>query len=157
MKEQGGGHKIVAQGENSEWGKAPPKNIGRRKLDKPLRCIVTGGSSGIGEAICREVSKGGFSQAHTLPVWRKGRREGPYHPYFDEYQQLGKRGAKVFVLGRNEDNLKIVAANVEEEGGYSRWGVGDVENEDDVQRLYEEVPFLCTGRCARHVRGLGVI
>ena len=58
VKEQGGGHKIVAQGENSEWGKAPPKNIGRRKLDKPLRCIVTGGSSGIGEAICREVSKG---------------------------------------------------------------------------------------------------
>jgi len=85
VKEQGGGHKIVAQGENSEWGKAPPKNIGRRKLDKPLRCIVTGGSSGIGEAICREVSEGGpvcvrlcvythltFSRIYTATGMAKG-------------------------------------------------------------------------------------
>ncbi len=50
------------------------------------------------------------------------------------------------MLGRNEDNLKRVAAEVVEEGGYSRWGVGDVANEDDVQRLYEEVPFLCSAR-----------
>jgi 3-oxoacyl-[acyl-carrier protein] reductase len=72
---------------------------------KQMRCIVTGGSSGIGEAICRE---------------------------------LGKRGAKVFVTGRQEDNLKRVAAAVEEEGGFSAYGTGDVREESDVKRLYNE-------------------
>ncbi len=71
----------------------------------PLRCIVTGGSSGIGEAVCRE---------------------------------LGKRGAKVFVTGRKEENLQRVAAAVEEAGGHSAYGAGDVAVEADVKRLYSE-------------------
>lgn len=72
---------------------------------KPLRCIVVGGSSGVGEAICLE---------------------------------LGKRGAKVFVTGRKEENLQKVAAAVEGAGGYGRYGAGDVTVEADVKRLYAE-------------------
>ena len=53
--------------------------------------------------------------------------------------QLGKRGAKVFVTGRKEENLKRTAAAVEEEGGYCAFGVGDVAEEADVKRLYREV------------------
>lgn len=83
------------------------------KRGQPLRCIVTGGSSGIGEAICRA---------------------------------LGKRGAKVFVTGRNGENLQESAAAVVEEGGYSCYGVGDVTVEADVQRLYAEAQsFFATG------------
>ena len=84
-----------------------------KQAGPPLRCIVTGGSSGVGEAICRA---------------------------------LGQRGAKVFVTGRNEDNLRGAAAAVVEEGGYSSYGVGDVTVEADVKRLYAEAQtFFAAG------------
>lgn len=78
---------------------------GTTQKGPPLRCIVTGGSSGIGEAICRE---------------------------------LGKRGAKVFITGRQLANLQRSADGVVSEGGYCAFGVGDVTVEADVQRLFAE-------------------
>jgi NAD(P)-dependent dehydrogenase (short-subunit alcohol dehydrogenase family) len=55
------------------------------------------------------------------------------------FPQLGQRGAKVFVTGRHEGNLKRVSAAVVQEGGYSAFGAGDVAVESDVKRLYSEV------------------
>ena len=71
----------------------------------PLNCIVTGGSSGIGEAVCRA---------------------------------LGNNGARVFVTGRQAENLERVAGAVGEAGGCGAFGTGDVAVEADVTRLFSE-------------------
>jgi NAD(P)-dependent dehydrogenase (short-subunit alcohol dehydrogenase family) len=68
-----------------------------------MRCIVTGGSSGIGAAVCSE---------------------------------LGRRGARVFITGRQEETMQKVKKEVEKEGGSAAYGVGDVRSETDVKRLY---------------------
>jgi len=77
-----------------------------------MRCIVTGGSSGIGEAICKE---------------------------------LGRRGCRVFITGRNTEKLNTVQKLVGELGGEAAWGVGDVSNESDVKRLYREATSFFGG------------
>ena len=51
LRPRGGAAGLVAQGENWDWGLA----TANKRKGKTLRCIVTGGSSGVGEAICREV------------------------------------------------------------------------------------------------------
>jgi len=68
-----------------------------------MRCIVTGGSSGIGAAVCSE---------------------------------LGRRGARVFITGRQEETMQKVKKEVEKEGGSAAYGVGDVRSETDVKRLF---------------------
>ena len=141
---------LVAQGENWDWGLASAASSKRK--GKPLRCIVTGGSSGVGEAICREVRErpsrigkyvASSSSASTCTcessASSKFRHDGGMLTFLRICMQLGKRGAKVFVTGRKEDALRRTAAAVEEEGGFGTFGVGDVAVEADVKRLYQEV------------------
>jgi len=71
----------------------------------PRCAIVTGGSSGIGRAICK---------------------------------QLGSRGYRVFVTGRNEANLAAVVQEVTDAGGSARFGAGEVSDEASVAALYAE-------------------
>ena len=42
------------------------------------------------------------------------------------------------MTGRNEPSLQRVAAAVQESGGSSAFGLGDVSNESDVRRLFGE-------------------
>lgn len=70
-----------------------------------LKLIITGGSSGIGEAIALEMAKDNHS---------------------------------IFLVGRNEARLSKIVKNVQKLGGNATFGVGDVGNENDVSRLFDQ-------------------
>jgi short-subunit dehydrogenase len=75
-----------------------------KNTPQKLRIIITGGSSGIGEAIAMEMAK----DKHFF-----------------------------YLIGRNETNLRKVARKVQELGGVAYYGVGDVGNEEDVDKLFD--------------------
>jgi NADP-dependent 3-hydroxy acid dehydrogenase YdfG len=70
-----------------------------------LCIVITGASSGLGEAIALEMAKDG----HVF-----------------------------YLTARRREKLKLVAQNVESLGGKAYFGDGDVGNEGDVDRLFDE-------------------
>ena len=69
-----------------------------------LNIVITGASSGIGEATALEMSRSGH---------------------------------RFFLVGRNTDRLEMVSKRVEELGGWAKFGSGDVGDEKDVERLFD--------------------
>jgi NAD(P)-dependent dehydrogenase (short-subunit alcohol dehydrogenase family) len=51
-------------------------------------------------------------------------------------QALGAEGARVFVASRNEGHARDLARAIESSGGISGWFVGDLANEQDVDRAF---------------------
>ncbi|MFX0092057.1 MAG: SDR family NAD(P)-dependent oxidoreductase, partial [Candidatus Hodarchaeota archaeon] len=75
-------------------------------VQEKLRIVITGGSSGIGEAIALEMAK----SKH-----------------------------KFYLTGRNEGRLQKVAEKVKRLGGDAHFGVGNVGDEKDTEKLFEAV------------------
>jgi short-subunit dehydrogenase len=50
--------------------------------------------------------------------------------------ELAKEGHSFFLTGRNKERLQDATQNVQEMGGFGYFGVGDVGNENDVDRLF---------------------
>ncbi|MFX0063369.1 MAG: SDR family oxidoreductase [Candidatus Hermodarchaeota archaeon] len=71
-----------------------------------LRIVITGGSSGIGEAIALEMAK----SKHQF-----------------------------YLIGRNKERLQKVTEKVSQLGGKAYFGVGDVGDDNDTDRLFEDV------------------
>lgn len=71
-----------------------------------LRILITGGSSGIGEAVALEMAK----NRHIF-----------------------------YLVGRNEDRLKIVCDSLASLGCKAYFGVGDVSDENKVNQMLEEM------------------
>ena len=69
-----------------------------------LNIVITGASSGIGEATALEMSRSGH---------------------------------RFFLVGRDTDRLERVSKKVEELGGWANFGSGDVGDEKDVDRLFD--------------------
>jgi len=76
------------------------------KKHEPLRIVITGGSSGIGEAIALE---------------------------------MADRNHQFYMIGRNAERLQQVAQKIKALGGEAYTGTGDVGDEHDVDRLFEDV------------------
>jgi NADP-dependent 3-hydroxy acid dehydrogenase YdfG len=74
------------------------------KESRILNIVITGASSGIGEATALEMSRSGH---------------------------------RFFLVGRNTDKLERVSKRVEELGGWAKFGSGDVGDEKDVERLFD--------------------
>lgn len=68
------------------------------------KIIITGGSSGIGEAIALDMAK----DNHII-----------------------------YLIGRNEKRLIEVAQKVKNLGGIAHYGIGDVGNQEDVDRIFQ--------------------
>jgi len=71
-----------------------------------LCIVITGGSSGIGEAVALEMAKSGH---------------------------------RFYLTGRNETRLKKICDTLTNLGCEAHFGVGDVGNEEDVERLFNDV------------------
>lgn len=71
-----------------------------------LRIVITGGSSGIGEAIALE---------------------------------MAKNNHQFYLIGRNKERLQKVTEKVDQLGGKAYFGVGDVGDEKDTDRLFEQM------------------
>ncbi|KAJ1476967.1 hypothetical protein T484DRAFT_1823053, partial [Baffinella frigidus] len=80
------------------------------------RCIVTGGSSGIGAAICLALGRKGHSVFVTGTIPQQG---------------------------RNREAAEGVAGRVRDAGGRGAAGVGDVCSAADVERLAGEAKEGC--------------
>ena len=70
-----------------------------------LNIVITGGSSGIGEAVVLE---------------------------------LANNHHRFFLVGRNRDRLDKVVNKTSKLGGEAFYGIGDVGDEKDVDRLFEK-------------------
>lgn len=80
--------------------------MGPNSTNKPLRIVITGGSSGIGEAIALEMAEG----THQF-----------------------------YLAGRNAERLQQVAQKIRTAGSEAYTGTGDVGDEQDVDRMFDEV------------------
>ena len=73
--------------------------------NKSLGILITGASSGLGEAVA---------------------------------QEMAKDGHRFYLTARRRDKLEHVARRVESIGGEAHFGDGDVGNEGDVDRIFED-------------------
>jgi NAD(P)-dependent dehydrogenase (short-subunit alcohol dehydrogenase family) len=96
--------------------------------------IVTGGSSGIGEATCKVLTREGAKVVAT------GMFDEVSHVLLNDFLQAWRGDTKLFMtfalacLGRNEENLR----KLKESGGCFDYVVGDLTKDGDCERIVNE-------------------